>query len=158
MTEINYLEILKLCFLGGKGGCSSCSFKNEGFPKCLNFVYKGIKDTINHQKAENLSLQNKVELLEQAKKMSKEDSDKSSESAMEVIRKKEAEIERLQNILDILISHSPATSLARKIAVKEVLDRLIDVSVCKDNGDGTESLYVSISKARQVIKEMVGEG
>lgn len=52
MTEINYLEILKLCFLGGKGGCAGCPFKNEGFPKCLNIVYKGIEDTINNQKAE----------------------------------------------------------------------------------------------------------
>ena len=58
MTEINYLEILKLCFLGGNGGCASCPFENEGFPKCLNIVYKGIEDTINNQKAELERLRN----------------------------------------------------------------------------------------------------
>ena len=42
-------------------------------------------------------------------------------------------------------------------AIKEFLDKLIDVSVCKDNGDGTESLFVSIPKAREISKEMVGE-
>ena len=42
-------------------------------------------------------------------------------------------------------------------AVKFLFNRLIDISVCKDNGDGTESLYVSIPKARQRLNEMVGD-
>ncbi len=46
---------------------------------------------------------------------------------------------------------------AKAEALKAFLDKLIDVSVCKDNGDGTESLYVCISKAREVLRTMVGE-
>lgn len=45
---------------------------------------------------------------------------------------------------------------ARAAAINKFINLLIDVAVCKDNGDGTESLYVSIAKARQVSKEMVG--
>ena len=42
-------------------------------------------------------------------------------------------------------------------AIKKYLDNLIDISVCKDYGDGTERLYVSILEATRVLKEMVGE-
>lgn len=46
---------------------------------------------------------------------------------------------------------------AKAEAVAFLIEKLIDMSVCKDNGDGTESLYVSVSNARQFLKEMVGD-
>ena len=116
--------------------CEDCPYVNE---ICTHFELvrvEHILDLINRQKAENLSLQNKVELLEQAKKMLKEDSDKSRESAMEVIRKQEAEIERLTDEIRI---------------TREYIHR---------NNLEYDLLDFSLAKKRlrdELVKEMVGE-
>jgi hypothetical protein len=39
--------------------------------------------------------------------------------------------------------------------VRKLLDRAIDNAVCKDNGDGTERLFIFIPKLRQIAKEML---
>ncbi len=72
----------------------------------------------------------------------------------DLIKRQKANSEGLLNAVKFL---NEKLSSAKAEAVKELLDKLIDISVCKTNGDGTESLYVSIPKARQVLKEMVGE-
>ena len=37
---------------------------------------------------------------------------------------------------------------------KKLIDMAIDVAVCKDNGDGTERLFVSIKNLRKIIEGM----
>ena len=102
MTDNDIIKGLE-CHLGkNPHRCMECPYST---PKCdcLKHLHLNSLDLINRLKEENLRLQNKVELLEQAKKMSKEDSDKSMESAMEIIRKQEAEIERLQSTIKSLV-------------------------------------------------------
>ena len=42
--------------------------------------------------------------------------------------------------------------------VEKLLDCAIDNAVCKDNGDGTEILFISIPKLREIAKEMLEGG
>ena len=39
--------------------------------------------------------------------------------------------------------------------VEKLLDCAIDNAVCKDNGDGTERLFIYIPKLREIAKEML---
>ena len=50
-----------------------------------------------------------------------------------------------------------AIKAAKGDAIKTFVNRLIDTAVCKDHGDGTERLYVSMENIRKVAKEMVGD-
>ena len=40
-------------------------------------------------------------------------------------------------------------------ASSEIIEKAIDKAVCKDHGDGTQRLYISISELRDVIKEIL---
>jgi hypothetical protein len=135
MTEINYLEILKLCFLGGKGGCSGCPFENEGFPKCLNIVYKGIEDTINNQKAEIERLTADLKTTENIIKNS-------------FLEKAGFDIDPLAEF--------------KAEAVKEFAERLkehkIDVDVSFGYGKEVYTEAVAVIEIDNLVKEMVGEG
>lgn len=144
MTEINYLEILKLCFLGGKGGCSGCPFKKEGFPKCLNIVYKGIEDTINNQKAEIKKCENIIRFA-----------DKTIETQSAEIERLEETKNRLsynlQAVLDERADHSEA--------VKEFAERLKEKAHrCDLSTDEHEYYSVGVFEIDNLAKEMVGEG
>lgn len=41
--------------------------------------------------------------------------------------------------------------------VKKLLDYAIDHAVCKDNGDGTERLFISIAELRKAAQELLEE-
>lgn len=96
----------------------------------------------------------------------------------EIIESKKAEIERLQNEIGSLNKAYPCTVqlgehcllYARTLddydkqigdisneAIKDYLFKLIDVAVCRSNGDGTEGLYIKISKAREILEKMRGD-
>ena len=42
-------------------------------------------------------------------------------------------------------------------ALKEIIDRAIDKAVCKDRGDGTERLFISIADLRAIANEYLHE-
>lgn len=41
--------------------------------------------------------------------------------------------------------------------INEFIKRAIDSGVCKDNGDGTERLFVSIENLRKIAREIKGD-
>ena len=141
-------------------------------PITLNSVL----DLINRLQAENRKLQNKVELLELGGKMSKEDSNKSKYYAMEVIKKQEETISRLQaenerlkaeqqmadGYADALVEYT------KEKAIKDYKERLIfeivNTPTRKQEGGLTYLSGVS-TRENEIIdiingldaKEMVGE-
>lgn len=81
-------------------------------------------------------------------------------------KEKDAEVDRLKCSVNRLKKydeerdirlHARLTETARTDAITEVLDKAIDEAVCKDNGDGTERLFISIEKLKKIAKEMKGE-
>lgn len=76
--------------------------------------------------------------------------------ALDLINRQKAEIKKWkENARGAFLINLNEEAKAEAVAF--LIEKLIDMSVCKDNGDGTESLYVSVSNARQFLKEMVGE-
>lgn len=73
---------------------------------------------------------------------------------------------RLQNphvlwwLLGVVFPIVPCFNEAKKEGkgddLEELLSRAIDVSVPKDNGDGTERLFISIPQLGKIVKEMMG--
>lgn len=43
---------------------------------------------------------------------------------------------------------------AREAAAEKIIDMAIDFAVCKDNGDGTERLFVSTENLRKIAERM----
>ena len=43
---------------------------------------------------------------------------------------------------------------AREAAAEKIIDMAIDFAVCKDNGDGTERLFVSTENLRKIIERI----
>lgn len=168
MTDNEIIKALEN-IMNEKIGCckEDCNFYDGKVHGCAQTIAKHSLDLINRQKAENLSLQNKVELLEQAMKMLKEDSDKSRESAMEVIQKQEAEIERLQTENRILsqkrmnlFERLEFIHKARAEAVKEFAERLKENVESYDVATGYKITIVHAVEEETIdnlVKEMVGE-
>ena len=160
MTDNDIIKALECCYIKGKT-CDDCPANDFD---CL-LLEKMAIDLINRQKAENLSLQNKVELLEQAMKMSKEDSNKSAKSAMEVIRKQEAEIKRLEcsakqweeTARQLYISKENIKAEAIKEFAERLKEHKIDIDVSFGYGKEVYTEAVAVIEIDNLVKEMVGE-
>jgi 50S ribosomal subunit-associated GTPase HflX len=111
-------------------------------------------DLINRQKAEVLRLQNKVEILEMEKQMSKEDSDKSKAAAMGVIKRQDAEIERLNKAIDNYETCLEKIETIKAEAVKEFAERLKE----KERPAFPLAMVIDVYEIDNLVKEMVGEG
>ena len=85
-----------------------------------------------------------------------------------LINRQKAEIERLNKEVDrlsqcVLYHDGIVSDLKKDVfnakaeAIKEFVERAIDLAVCKDNGDGTERMFVSIANLRKIAKEMTEE-
>lgn len=163
MTDEQIIKALECCSKI-TFSCDGCPLKHLKYSECYEFVIRSALDLINRQKADILSLQNKVELLEQDKKMSKEDSDKSKAAAMEVIKKQEAEIERLKHLeKNVYEAVEELTNKIKAEAVKEFAEELIYKIVnTPTKFESTYYMYREGIAFRQneiidIIKEMVGE-
>ena len=142
LTDEQIKQALECC--SGNFACDKCSMNFKATLKtnetCGHDLMKLALDLINRKNAKIERLQAKCENTQVGYNIAK------------------AETEEYKAINKSLKADRPfLIANARAEAIKEFLDKLIDISVCKDNCDGTESLYVSIPKARQVLKEMVGD-
>lgn len=81
---------------------------------------------------------------------------------LETLREKDKRIEDLLNCLtDIQQRAQNVREMlplmereVRTTALDRVLERAINLAVCKDNGDGTESLYIKTAELREIVEEL----
>lgn len=80
------------------------------------------------------------------------------EDALALIKELTEENERLRTRNEALVQALPTIrQVAKADTLRKFLNYAIDNAVCKDNNDGTERLFVSIPKLRQITKEMLEE-
>jgi hypothetical protein len=126
-------------------------------------------------------LKNKVELLELEKEMSKKDRDKATAYAMDIIKKQDAEIERLNSCVKSedevrAIMKAQMTPMVKEVT-KEQVDRAyklgtingiikfaerlkenkIDIDVSFGYGKEVYTEAVAVIEIDNLVKEMVGE-
>ena len=78
-----------------------------------------------------------------------------TDCTLNLINRQKAEIENLKDKVRAAYLIN-LNEKEKAEAIDFLLDKLIDLSVCKDNGDGTESLYVKTLTAIQFLKNMRG--
>jgi hypothetical protein len=169
MTDNEIIKALECCSSQKVNACDDCPF----YERCYNndeFIEKEAIDLINRQKAEIDRQKDHIELLEIEKQAIKKDSEKSRTAAMEVIKKQDAEIERLKKVVSHLEDYANGVADQVKAeAVKEFAERLKSFlaincrTVSEDNPNTDDIIFgyeiddVDIF-IDNLVKEMVGEG
>ena len=93
MTDKDIIKALECCIKNNCAECPYCEF-NDGY-SCITKLMEDVFELHKNQQADVRKLQLENEKLEIKIKDNIESSNRSRNSAMEVIKKQEAEIERL---------------------------------------------------------------
>ena len=177
MTDNQIIKALECCAdeMGCKKGCPCFDPKAKG--SCCTISKIGIEkialDLINRQQADIRKLQLENEKLEIKLKGKIESSNKSRDSAMEVIKKQEAEIERFkelvtekQNLIeqwqDKAREFIAKNQTVKSEAIKEFAERVkaldrLDVDVSYGYGREHYTEAIAVNLIDNLVKEIIGE-
>ena len=130
-------------------------------------LLKDILDLINRQKAENEKLRKRVNFVEQANVQLREELKETTEKfncqqtvyadLSDIIREKNAEIERLKannsSMQSTLAKMSMGVEEAKAEAIKELLDKIEKQAIPNED----DVYWVELDDIYNLVKEMVGE-
>jgi hypothetical protein len=158
ITDAQIIKALECC-LDIDASCDDCPFRS----KCDNdeILFEYVVDLINRQQADIRKLQLENEKLEIKLKGEIESSNKSRYSAMEVIKKQDAEIDELIDTLNcraekILELEDNIKSIKAE-AIKEFAERLKEHAYLDSGITGFQEMVVDLSDIENIADEMVGE-
>lgn len=153
MTDEQIIKALENC-LCESPSCATCLYDGETLTssECMSELMKDLRDLINRQKAENEENEAKlahqaetIHILEKALADRMKELEDSQDGHIRTAVEKDAEIERLEKILDKRCDVCPAVTTARKEFAKKLK------RICEKDG------FVDRYDIMRLLKEMDGD-